>query len=94
MHLHEVQNLIATPGIAGQPSGTTLMPISKPTIVEQLRVARGAIKSKEHAATVNRAVILINTIVSFLDGTTWNSETVESIAEALRNEGLDVRDSH
>lgn len=69
------------------------MPLSQPTIIDQLRTARGSIKSKEHAAAVNRAVKLINNIHRFIDGTSWDSETVESIAIALRNEGLVVRDS-
>lgn len=69
------------------------MTLKQPTIIDQLRDARGSIKSKEHAATVNRAVKLISTIHRFVDGTTWNSETVDSIAIALRNEGLVVRDA-
>ncbi len=69
------------------------MSSTQPTIIDLLREARGSIRSKEHAAAVNRAVVLLNTILSFLDGTQWNSETVESIATALRKEGLDVRDS-
>lgn len=93
MQLHEVQNLNPLPGDAGQPSGNVQMTLSQPTIIEQLRAARGSIKSKEHAAAVNRAVKLIKTIQSFLDGTQWNSETVESVAAALRAEGIDIRDS-
>lgn len=68
------------------------MPLSQPTLIDQLRTVRGSIKSKEYAAAVNRALKLIDTIHGFIDGTSWNSETVESIAIALRNEGLEVRD--
>jgi hypothetical protein len=60
--------------------------------VERLRAARGSIRSKEHAAAVNCAVKLINQITEFLDGKEWDSETVESIADALRDEGIIIKE--
>lgn len=92
MHLHELQTLNSLPGFHRATSGTLVMPKPLPTIIDDLRAVRGALKSTDHAAAVNRAVQLLTTIQSFLDGEAWSSETVESIADALRNEGIAVRD--
>lgn len=67
------------------------MPITEPNIIEQLRKVRGSIESKEHAAAVNQAILLLNTIASFLEGGNWNSETAESIADALRSFGFEIQ---
>jgi len=58
--------------------------------LDQLQSAGAAAQSKEHADAVARAASLIRKVAGFMEVTPWNSETVESIAEALRAEGIDI----
>lgn len=69
------------------------MPLPYLSLLDKLRAARGSIRTKEHAAAVNSAVQLINQITGILDGKQWDSETVESIADALRDEGIIIKEA-
>jgi hypothetical protein len=56
--------------------------------LDQLQSAGAAAQSKEHTEAVARAASLIGKVAGFLEVTPWNSETFESIAAALRAEGI------